>query len=214
MTTVKFNVGYGKQAPQSPKLPVAVTSHDLFATRIWQARLHKLAPRFPDWVAEVEAMRAASTSTAGRTNRHGWNSADFALFDQPLFVDLREAITGLCADALRQIHGAPVAFELMSWVNIHDRGGLNLPHMHEGCLLSGCFYLQVPQGSGPLVLRDPRPGVAMGLVKGGGPNAHTDVRLQPENGLAVLFPSWLEHFVEMHEHDIARISLPFNALMP
>jgi len=157
-------------------------------------------------------MRTASPAPAGRTNRHGWNSVDLTVLDQPSFHELREVLNGLCADSLRQTYGSPIPFKLMSWVNIHDAGGFNFSHMHHECLLSGCFYLQIPPGSGPLVLRDPRPGVVTGEAKGGGPNAYTDVRLQPEAGLAVLFPAWLEHYVDVHEGDLPRISIPFNAV--
>jgi len=210
--TKTINFGFGMPDPRTAKPAITVTTHDLFVTRIWQARLVSLVPRFAQWIAEVEAMRAASPTPAGRTNRHGWNSADMAVLDQPIFADLREILIGLCADSLRQTYGTDVEFKLTSWINIHDNGGFNFAHMHDGCLLSGVFYLQVPPGSGPLVLRDPRPGAVTGEAKGGGPNAYTDVRLQPDAGLVVLFPAWLEHFVEVHGSDVPRISLAFNAV--
>jgi len=103
-------------------------------------------------------------------------------------------------------------FQLESWVNLHDRGGFNFLHIHDGTLLSGVFYLQVPSGSGDLVFRDPRPGVLNASFKGSDVNGHSDVHLRPETGLVVIFPSWLEHYVEPHENDIVRISISFNAL--
>ena len=114
-------------------------------------------------------------------------------------------------------HGAAVCvagipFDLQSWVNLHDRGGFNFLHVHEGCLLSGSFYLKVPPGSGRFVFRDPRPGVVHGYVKGAVPNGYSDIRLAPEPGLLVLFPGWMEHFVEPHENDEPRIAIAFNAV--
>ena len=32
------------------------------------------------------------------------------------------------------------------------------------------------------------------------------------DGLMVVFPHWLEHFVEVHGSDTPRISIPFNAI--
>jgi len=212
--TRNISFSFGAPLPRNEQRATAVSVHDLFVTRIWQARLVSLAPRFSHWIAEVNGLRAASPLPAGRTNRHGWNSANIEVVDLPSFAELRNALVGLCADSLLQTHGAPVAFELKSWINIHDRGGFNFANMHSGCLLSGCFYTQAPPGSGPLVFRDPRPGAVTGEATGGGPNAYTDVRLQPEAGLAVLFPAWLEHFVEVHEGDLPRISLGFNAIRP
>jgi uncharacterized protein (TIGR02466 family) len=190
------------------------TAHDIFSTRVWQARLPALAPYFPIWTEEVATLRAAAPIPAGRTNRQGWNSSDLAVLERPVFAELRGALAGLCAETLHQTYGRPVAFHLQSWINMHDRGGFNFAHMHAGCLLSGCFYLQVPPGAGALMLRDPRPGVVNGVAKGSGHNAFKDIRLEPEVGLAVLFPHWLEHFVEVHEGHTPRISIPFNAVSP
>ena len=69
----------------------------------------------------------------------------------------------------------------------------------------------VPPGSGAFVFRDPRPGVLHGFVKGGVPNGHADVHLTPSDGLLVLFPCWMEHYVEPHDGDEPRITIAFNA---
>ena len=103
-------------------------------------------------------------------------------------------------------------FRLQSWINMHDRGGFNFLHVHEGCLLSGSFYLKVPHGSGKLAFRDPRPGVVHGYVKGAVPNGYGDIHLAPDAGLIVLFPCWMEHYVEPHDSDEPRIVIAFNAL--
>lgn len=186
-------------------------SYDLFPTRIWQAHLDALSGRFAEWERWVHALRAASPAPAGRTNRSGWNSRDMAVLEEPLFAPLREAIHRACAEALAEMGQGERRFELQSWVNLHDRGGFNFLHVHEGSLLSGSFYLRVPEGSGALVFRDPRPGVIHGSIKGGVPNGHGDIHLRPGTGLLVLFPCWLEHYVEPHESDAPRICIAFNA---
>lgn len=185
---------------------------ELFATRIWQAQLPTLRPHLNEWSAAVLQMRAASPKPAGRTNRQGWNSEDMEVLEKPVFAPLRDAVRAGCAGALRDMGVPDVPFDLQSWVNLHDRGGFNFLHVHEGCLLSGSFYLQVPPGSGKFVFRDPRPGVVHGYVKGAVPNGYSDIRLTPDAGLLVLFPCWMEHFVEPHENDEPRIVIAFNAV--
>lgn len=209
--TLTFNA-QGKAAAASPAIAPTLRSFDLFPTRIWQAGLPALAPHLPTWITAVEAMRAAHPRAAGRTNRQGWNSEDMAVLEQPAFAPLQQAIRTGCISALHEMGVRELPFELQSWINLHDRGGFNFLHVHEGCLLSGCFYLNVPSGSGKLVFRDPRPGVIHGYVKGAVPNGYSDIRLTPENGLLVLFPCWMEHFVEPHDSDEPRISISFNAV--
>jgi uncharacterized protein (TIGR02466 family) len=171
-------------------------------------------PQLEGWVREVLALRAASPNPAGRTNRQGWNSEEMTVLERPAFAELRAAIGGSCASALAEMGQGGRKFELQSWVNMHDRGGFNFLHLHEGSLLSGGFYLRVPPGSGQFVIRDPRPGVIHGYVKGGVPNGHADVHLTPSAGLLVLFPCWMEHYVEPHESDEPRIMIAFNANAP
>lgn len=219
---MRFNVTFGSagapdkgQAPAQPAPVVPVLrAHDLFPTRVWQAQLDALEPYFEAWVSRVLALRAADPEPAGRTVRQGWNSKGFTLLEQPEFAPLREAIRAACTLALTEMGQGERPFELQSWVNLHDRGGFNFLHMHEGSLLSGSFYLKVPAGSGDFVFRDPRPGVLHNFVKGGVPNGHADVHLTPSAGLVVLFPCWMEHYVETHEDDAPRITIAFNANPP
>jgi uncharacterized protein (TIGR02466 family) len=195
-----------------PAVVPELQSFDLFPTRIWQAHLRPFVPHLEGWIKAVYAMRAASPKPAGRTNRRGWNSEDMAVLEQPEFAALQHAIRAACASALGEMGQGNIAFCLQSWINLHDRGGFNFLHMHEGSLLSGGFYLSVPPGSGQFVFRDPRPGVIHNSVKGGVPNGHADVHLTPSAGLLVLFPCWMEHYVEPHDSDEPRITIAFNAL--
>jgi len=214
--SLTFRLGSGPQVPQTtaPAFVPALRSHDLFPTRIWQAELGPLESLLPQWVEEVLAMRAADPEPAGRTVRYGWNSKDMTVLERPVFAPLREAIRAACAAALAEMGQGERDFELQSWVNLHDRGGFNFLHLHEGSLLSGSFYLSVPEGAGDFVFRDPRPGVIHGYVKGGVVNGHADIHLTPSPGLLVLFPCWIEHYVETHEGEEPRITIAFNANLP
>jgi len=200
-----------RAAPTPAVAAATLPSFDLFPTRVWQTRLDSLSSYFPKWVQLVLAMRAATPKPAGRTVRQGWNSADMSVLERAELLPLREVIRAACAAALAEMGAAERPFQLQSWINLHDRGGFNFLHMHEMSLLSGSFYLQVPPGSGDFVFRDPRPGVVQGWVKGNLPNGHGDVHLVPNAGLLVLFPCWLEHYVEPHEGDEPRITIAFNA---
>ncbi len=190
----------------------ALQSFDLFPTRIWQAHPTGLSAHLEPWVSAVLAMRAANPKPAGRTNRQGWNSEDMAVLDQAEFAPLQQAIRAACAKALSEMGVSDIPFHLQSWINLHDRGGFNFLHVHEGSLLSGSFYLKVPPGSGKFAFRDPRPGVIHGYVKGAVPNGYSDIKLTPDAGLLVLFPCWMEHFVEPHNSDEPRITIAFNAI--
>jgi uncharacterized protein (TIGR02466 family) len=191
-----------------------IRAHDLFPTRIWQAKIKDRLPPLEGLVAAALAMRAAQPEPAGRTNRQGWNSSDLAVLDRPDFSAIDRLVREAIAVALGEMGQAERPYGLQSWINLHDKGGFNFLHVHEGAYLSGCFYLRVPPGSGSLMFRDPRPGVVHGFVKGPVANGYRDIGLRPEDGLLVLFPCWLEHFVEPHTGEEPRIVIAFNATPP
>lgn len=186
--------------------------HDLFPTRIWQAQTKGRLSNLPSLVDLTETIRREHPNPAGRSNRGGWNSIDKAILDQSGFADLNGLVREGIDAAMAEMGCTAVAYDVESWINIHDAGGFNFPHLHEGSYLSGCFYLRVPAGSGNLIFRDPRPGVVHSSLKGPVANGYRDVSLKPEDGLLVLFPSWLEHYVEPHAGDGARIVIAFNAV--
>ncbi len=185
---------------------------DIFPTRIWQVRLAALTEHLPAWAAAAEALRAATPISPQRSIRGGWTTTDLNADEQETFRDLLQHIGMCCRLVLVDCGTQDPKFRLQSWINIQDRGGFNFLHAHCGALLSGSFYIQVPEGSGNLVLRDPRPGIQYGSVSGAGPNALADIALGPEAGLLRIFPPWLEHYVEPHDSDTHRIVLSFNAV--
>ena len=192
----------------------ATASHlDIFPTRLWSFDLPELAPRQAAWTQAVQALRAQSPEPAGRSNRQGWNS-EATLFSRPEFAPLHQA----CAAAFRDVFKAMQAdakfkrFRLEAWANVHDQGGYNTVHVHPGAQLSGSFYLTLPEGSGAIVFRDPRPGAAMSVIRGAVPNSTSDVKIMPKAGTLLVFPSWLEHGVEAHAGEAPRISIAINAV--
>lgn len=192
-------------------MQVKVTHQDLFPTRIWKFDLSALSDHFPAWRQAVEALRAAQPAPSGRSNRGGWNS-DKTVFARPEFELLAESARQAIGYALHQVTGQDVPVMCEAWVNMHERGSYNTAHVHQGTLLSGTFYLTVPEGSGNLVLRDPRPGVVLSPFRGPGVNSARHVPVEPYAGLLVLFPNWLEHEVALHEADTPRVAIAMNAL--
>lgn len=186
----------------------------LFPTTIWVLDLGELAPSFADWQARLDAQRAREAQSQGRSTRLGW-SGPKTLFDDPAFAALRSRSHEAFGHAL-QAMGLPAGlpFALEAWGNIHERGGHNQPHIHREAMLSGCFYLQTPPGSGAIVFNDPRPGTLYSRPWGQGVNRWERRAIQPKAGMLLLFPHWLEHAVEPHAGELPRLSIAINAVLP
>ncbi len=185
---------------------------DLFPTRVWSVSLAALNPHVAEWISMIEDWRRQTPQPEGRSNRMGWNSAQ-TLLQQPQMQPLQQAVR-VVLDHIFAEMGPPLPrYRLHGWANVHDAGGYNTFHNHAGALLSACYYLKVPAGSGPIVFRDPRPGALLSPWQGSlRPNAGSEISIQPEAGQLLVFPNWLEHGVEAHAGSDSRISIAINAV--
>ena len=92
---------------------------------------------------------------------------------------------------------------------------MNSEHVH-GEILSGVFYLKAPPESGKLVLSNPGLNRLWGgcsLVKEKNQFTGEMMRIEPEEGSILLFPSCIPHSVETNSHDDERISISFNLMV-
>lgn len=188
-------------------------ARQLFPTTIWSLDLQGLSHLFAQWSDQLIAQRALEADARGRSNRLGW-SGPKTLFDDPSFALLQARCREAFAHALQEMGVPPgLRFGLEAWANIHDRCGHNQPHIHREVMLSGCFYLRTPPGSGALVFNDPRPGPLHSTAWGSGMNRWERRAVRPHAGLLLIFPAWLEHAVEPHEGDVPRLSIAVNAVL-
>ena len=85
------------------------------------------------------------------------------------------------------------------WATVHKEGVMHHRHDHPFALISGVYYVNVPPGSGDIVLYDPRP-----------QHSNNDIILTPFPGEFLFFPSWLKHQVQGTVGSDPRISFAFN----
>ena len=99
------------------------------------------------------------------------------------------------------------------WVNVMPEGGSHTSHLHANAVISGTFYVAVPEGAGPIVFEDPRLAMKMAAppLKASAPRAaKTHVSEHPAAGTLLLWESWLRHEVPLNRAGGERISVSFN----
>ena len=107
------------------------------------------------------------------------------------------------------------------WANINGYKDYIKPHVHPECDWSGVYYVKLPENCGLIWFADPRPVRHMlirenlwGSMPRLGCTAPRDIATQmtvsPEVSTLVMFPSFLEHFVDPNESHEPRISISFN----
>lgn len=132
------------------------------------------------------------------------------------FNSLFEQITPI-ANTVVKSWGLTVPIELKHFFINNDILNSYTPsHNHYGCVLSGVFYINVPENSGNITFE--RPDTQECYFKGQelNPYSYTTFTLPPKENMLLLFPPFIKHRVELHkfkEHEI-RVSISFDYRVP
>ncbi|MGA9659523.1 MAG: TIGR02466 family protein [Asticcacaulis sp.] len=206
------------------KLPPATLS-PLFVTDLYRADT-AASPKSDGFLAELDdTCRAiADEDEAGQTWSQtkgylGYTSYG-SLNDLParasIFAELKTQLDGhvaAFAEALDfDLKGQKLKLDSM-WINILEPMGHHSGHIHPHSVISGTFYVHVPEGASALRLEDPRLGLMMHapLRKSNGKPEHQNfVNATPQAGTVLLWESWLRHEVPINLSDDVRISVSFN----
>lgn len=173
-------------------------------------------------LAEATTMRAVSPGLE-RSNKNGWHSSDdFFERSEPGCVELRshmiEAVRQATLRVSPQYNFSAMGLQAESWININKQGGYNTPHDHPGWIWSGCYYVRIPviapgdgnERSGAIEFLDMRTNVRVLTIEDA-TCFMSKFTLQPSEGMLVLFPSYLRHWVYPNEQPAERVSIAFNA---
>ena len=108
-------------------------------------------------------------------------------------------------------HGA-CGYGLSSvWSTIYPKSAYVPEHVHSNSMLSGVYYAKTPENCGNIIFKDPSwITKTMVFLRNSYPPNMTNYELGVEEGLMVLFPSWLPHYTTKNESDDDRIIVSFN----
>jgi uncharacterized protein (TIGR02466 family) len=99
------------------------------------------------------------------------------------------------------------------WVNVLEPGGSHSGHIHPHCVLSGAYYVRVPDGASSLKFEDPRLPMMMSAPaprEGADESRRRFVYVAPKAGDLLLWESWLRHEVPPNRAASSRVSVSFN----
>lgn len=192
----------------------------LFVTRIYDALvedetlLAELDHSVRSFAAEDRAGKAWSKEKGYRGYTSYASLNDLPARD-PAFADLAKILNRHVARFAEELHldlGRKLRLDSL-WVNLMKPGGTHSGHIHPHSIISGTFYVAVPEGSGGLKFEDPRLPLMMAAPPRR-PDAPEEDRAfvyaEPKPGMILLWESWLRHEVPPNGAKGDRISISFN----
>ena len=150
------------------------------------------------------------------SNAGGWQSDNL----DPTTPELAELFAAV-QKGLDEVHRAfefnPSLRQVIteSWININQKGHLNHTHDHPGSLFSGVYYVKGGADKGALELKTPVTPhtytISDSMIAGFNAFTGHAMVIPPVTGDLLIFPSWLQHRVNMSQSDEDRISIAFNS---
>lgn len=194
--------------------------HTLFVTRLYQAQLS----RGRNKVLEQTCLGLAAEDQAGRrwARDHGYDGyTSYASLDDltrrasvlaELEKDIARHVARFGREADFELGGKKLALDSL-WINVMNKGGSHAAHIHPHAVVSGTYYVTVPDKAGAIRFEDPRLAMQMAAPPKkpkAKPANRSFVTLAPKPGMLLLWESWLRHGVEPNRAKTPRISISFN----
>ena len=155
-------------------------------------------------------------SMVRKSNQGGWRSSDDLYKDERFskIIERSKEYLGQICQHNNYEEGLKIIIDNM-WAIVNRYKDYNLTHIHENVDWSFVYYVKVPKNSGNLMFIDPRIRRVRDrsdkLIKGfDNPFTHSIYILCPLVGKFVIFPSYLEHYVEPNLTQESRISISGN----
>lgn len=198
------------------------TIETLFVTRLYKAAIDA-APGLHD---EIDALcrSLAVDDTAGirwcRKNGYpgytSYASLDDLAWRFPAFKALARHLDRHVADFAKDLAldlgGRKLVLDSL-WVNVLPEGGAHASHIHPHSVISGTYYVAMPEGAAALKLEDPRHGLMMAhppRKKAAPRELQAFVQVPAEPATLLLWESFLRHEVPVNRSAEERISVSFN----
>jgi uncharacterized protein (TIGR02466 family) len=195
-----------------------------FATRVYRAPLGGRAPEDLRQDLADACDLLEQEDTAGRRwcrdNGYKGYTSYASLNDLPTrisaFGDLKRQLDKHAAAFAQKVGfdlaGGKLKLDSL-WVNCLPPGGVHTGHIHPHSVISGTYYVTLPDGASALKLEDPRLAMMMAAptrLSGAGQDLQPFVFLRPEEGEVILWESWLRHEVVLNRAKSKRVSISFN----
>ena len=188
--------------------------HLFFSTPIWVSKIDNYENLNVDMLSYITGLKNKDSKGLVKSNFNGWHSKNFNLKDNipdKFITSIGKNINTALNDMGWDLESQFIKITNM-WSIINEEGAFNQKHHHSNSDISAAYYVSAHDECGDIVFYDPRPARVYKNPISKSPNKlnATINSVKPENGLLVLFPSYLEHSVNPNLSNKKRVVISFN----
>tara|TARA_B100001059_G_scaffold228614_1_gene259959 strand:+ start:259 stop:861 length:603 start_codon:yes stop_codon:yes gene_type:complete len=185
-----------------------------FATPIWTFQIDNHSNINDEIFNYIKDLQSEDPIGVKKSNNLGWHSKLFNMHDKEVksFFQSIQKYIGKAIDDSGWNNISNNFSVTSAWTIINVKSSSNSRHIHSNNYLSAAYYVKAPKDCGDIIFYDPRNARLIRKPitnKENILNAET-VKIKPQDGLLVLFPSYLYHSVEENLSNEERIVISFN----
>lgn len=187
-----------------------------FPTPIWNYKFSNVNTcQFDEAIKYCYEVRKNSPGRV-LSNAGGWqsNSLHFNYFIESPLAPFFKEISPLLNELAVEVASPNVLNFGYAWININKKGDKNILHSHPNCFFSGVFYLRDKNSKIKFVKNYDISNWWKESMQSESNTLSTfnEIEFTPHAGDLIIFPSWLQHYVDYNEYDSERISISFNII--
>tara|TARA_B100001059_G_C17783759_1_gene555840 strand:+ start:14 stop:601 length:588 start_codon:yes stop_codon:yes gene_type:complete len=188
--------------------------HLFFSTPIWTSKINQYQTVNSNMLDYIINLQEKDPDGVLKSNFKGWHSKNFDMKDKEpknFIENIKTNINTAINDMGWDLQNQEVKISNM-WAIINKKGSLNQKHHHSNSDLSAAYYVSAKKNCGDIVFYDPRPATVFKHPVSTKPNIlnATINSISPEEGMLILFPSYLEHSVNPNLSESKRVVISFN----
>lgn len=151
-----------------------------------------------------------------KSNQGGWHSPNFDIRNSSsaknFFLKIKNKLPIIFEDYMGWECKLDQVEITGMWSVINEKNSFNLRHNHANSHFSAAYYVKTNQKDGKIKFFDPNEIKTMyhPKIKTQNEFSSSIVKIQPEEGKLLLFPSYLHHSVEPNLSEDDRIVVSFN----
>ena len=194
----------------------SIRIHKFFPVPVFEQKLENYKDLNPELENFIYDLKKNNPEGQKKSNAGGWHSPFFNINESEPVKKLISSFIKFLPEIMTEHMGWRINKEKITildmWSVVNKKNTFNVQHSHPNSLLSAAYYVKAKKNSGNIKFFDPKEMKTMyhpPIQKFNEISAEI-IKIEPEEGKLLLFPSYLNHAVEENLSDEDRIVISFN----
>jgi uncharacterized protein (TIGR02466 family) len=193
-----------------------IATHKVFSVPIFEFKLNDHIEINKELEKYIYDLMKKDEQGIKVSNQGGWHSPYFKINESKILIKFLEIIRSYLFDIISKEYGWKYDLNKIKidgmWSVVNKQNSFNIKHNHPNCFLSAAYYVKVKKNCGKIKFFDPKEqkNIRYPAIEKFTELSAEVINFHPEEGVLLIFPSYLYHAVDENLSGEDRIVISFN----